>query len=469
MSILDQLVKELQTQQKHTYPAGVHSNPNVHGPNGLFGVSGLERDVISSRVTGKGLASVLPAVGDVKKYPLYPYVTGKTASSGSQVTSSCDYAPTAGNLTTCMQTAQFGLYQFRTRELELDTVGALVDAGERTDLMFVNDPLAQQMGEIWFNIPNRNLALQVGREVLQRFVELGLEFEEELSRQTYSGTGVDNEFWGLELLVTETHYDAKTGLACDSLASDVRDFGDVDISTSAGAAALVAQLVDMYRGRKYLAERMGLDPVQFAFVMRDQVFTEVSDIWPCAFMTSGCVPTNSNVSVNINTDEQIRMRVDMQTNKYLPIDGSRVAVITDVYLPETDLGGNVFSSDIYLLPMRYRNNRPGIWWEYFDYNAGVNQALIDGRMTNFFWIDSGRYLVAKLAPKVFCTQYQVKIEPRLRLEVPQLAGRLMSVGYSLLNHWPDPGNSGLYSIGADGVSTGYNIPNLYDNAGNIIS
>lgn len=468
MTILDQLVKELQAQQKHTYPAGVHSNPNVHGPGGLFGVSGLERDVISSRVSGQGLASVLPVRPSNTKYPLYPYITGKTPATGSQVTSSCEYAPTAGNLKSCLQTAQFGLYQFRTRELELDTVGALVDAGERTDLQFVNDPLAAQIGQLWFGIQDKRMALMAGHEQLMRFVELGMDFEELLSEQLYTGTGVDNEFWGLELLVTETHYDAQTGLSCDALASDVRDFGDVDISTSAGAAALVAQLVDMYRNRKYLADRMGFSPVQFAFVMRDQTFVEVSDIWPCAFMTSGCVPTNSNVSVNINTDEQIRMRVDMQTNKYLPIDGEMVKVITDSWMPETDLGGNVFSSDVYLLPISYRGNRPGIWIEYFDYNNGVNMAIREGRMANNFWIDGGKYLVAQLPPKAFCTQYQVKIEPRLRLELPQLSGRLMNVGYSLLEHWRDSSTSSLYYVNG-GVSTARPHPSLYDNAGNIIS
>lgn len=466
MNILEQLVKELEQARKHTNPVGVHSAPTVHGPDGLFGVSGLERDVISSRVAGPGLASALGTIGSVTRYPLYPYVTGKQPATGSQVTNSCEEAPVAGQLMTCLQTAQFGLYMFSTRELELNKVGALIDAGERTDLRFVNDPLVMQMGSIFMNISNPQLALRVGREVLMRFLEVGMDFQELLSTQVYTGTGLANEFPGLELLVVENHYDAKTGVAC-GLASDVRDFGDVDITTSTGAASLVDHIVSMYRSAKYKAERMGFSPVEFVWVMRDQVFTKVSDIWPCAYMTSGCIPANSNVSVNINTDEQIRVRVAMREGKYLPIDGENVRVITDPWMPEDDLGGNLFSSDIYLLPMMVRGGRRVLFWEYFDYNSGVNQALVDGNLGGGeFWIDGGRYLVVKKPQKNFCVQWQIKIEPRLILETPQLAGRLMNVATTLTEHWIDPGTSSLYASNY-GNPSGYGAPSLYNQWNNV--
>lgn len=461
MSVLDQLIKELQQQQKHTVgPSGAHNSPNVHGPNSLFGVPGLERDVISSRVTSQGLAGMLPAVGSNTKYPLFPYITGKTAASGSQVTSSCSLAPSAGHLQTCLQTAKFGLYQFTTREIELNTIGAKVNAGERMDLRFVNDPLAMQMGRIWLGIPDQQMALQAGRELLMRFVEVGEEFEEVLSTQVYTGNGLTNEFPGLETLVTETHYDAETGTLCPSLASDVRDFGDVSVSTSAGASALVGQLVDMYRRLRYRADAMRFGDVRFVIVMRRQLFQEISDIWPCAFMTSGCVTASDSAPVIVNSDEQIRMRNEMQTQKYLPIDGQRIQVIEDMWMPEEDLGGNVFSSDIYILPMTIRGGELALYWEYFDYNNGVNMAIQTGRLGGT-WIDNGRYLTTALPNVGFCNTWQVKIEPRIILRTPQLAGRLQNVAAAFSEHYIDPGTSSLYSLSDSGVDY-YVAPSLYN-------
>lgn len=452
--------------QKHTVgPVGTHSNPNVHGPQSMFGIAGLERDVISSRVVGNGLAGVLPVIGSNTMTPMFPYITGKTAPSGSQVGSSCEKAPAAGHLKTCIQTAQFGLYQFTTRELEVNTIGRLINAGERVDLRFVNDPLAEQMGRILLQIPDRGMALQAGRELLMRFVEVGMDFEEILSQQLYTGTGLVNEFPGLEILVNETHYDAQTGLECPALRSDVRDFGDVNITTAAGASALVTQLVDMYRQARYNADVMRFGMTDLRFVMRRQTFQVVGDIWPCAFMTSGCIPTNSNVSVNINTDEQLRMRIDMQNNLYLPIDGVRVPVVTDMWMPETDLGNGVHSSDVYLLPFTIRGGELALYWEHFNYGQALSEMNNMGRI-NTIWTDGGRYLTTRLAQVAFCEQFQTKIEPRIILRTPQLAGRLMNVAYSLVEHYRDPAVSSLYYLNG-GVSTSRSQPNLYNQWDNI--
>jgi hypothetical protein len=463
MSILDQLVKEI--QQKHDSPVGTHQGPNVHGPHGLFGVPGLERDVISSRITASGLAAALPVQGSVTKYPLFAYLTGRTTPTGDQPEAHCDDGPVAGNFKSCLQTAQFGIYQFRTRELEINTVGALVNAGETTDLRFVNDPLAEQLGRMFPNITDREFALQLGREVLMRFVDVGYDFQDLVSQQIYTGSGLANEFPGLELLVVESHYDAKTGQLCEALASDVRDFGDVDVTTSPGAQNIVTQLVSMYRENKYNSAGMRMDPVTRAFVMREQLFVEITDVWPCSYLSSRCVPANENVNVHIDTMEQVRMRNEMRSGKFLWIDGERVPVITDNFLPETDLGNNVHSSDIYLLPLTIRGGQPVLYWEHFDYSRGTMQAVRDGRLSNDFWTDRGLYMWHKKPPQNWCTQWQAKIEPRLILRTPQIAGRLMNVAATLDKHWRDPNPASEYYVNG-GVSTGYDPGTLYNNWNN---
>src|SRR3990172_12507912 len=64
-----------QAVYKHTTPSGTPSTPYMHGPGGLFGVSGLERDVISTRISPEGLASALPVRMSTRTNPLYAYIT----------------------------------------------------------------------------------------------------------------------------------------------------------------------------------------------------------------------------------------------------------------------------------------------------------------------------------------------------------------------------------------------------------
>lgn len=465
MSILEQLAKELgQANLNPSFkaPSGTPVGPSIHGPNSLFGVAGLERDVISSRMSSSGLASVLPVVGSVTEYPLYPYITGRTEPTGSQTAAECGDGPTAGNMKTVLQTAQFGSYKFKTRELNVTRVGSVVNAGEVLDQRYVNDPLAEEMAAFVPMVDRAN-ALDYGREVLARFVDVGIEFQDLLSQQIYTGTGTTNEFPGLELLVVENHYDAKTGTLNASLASDVRDFGDVDITTAAGATAIVAELVSMFRYAKHTADGMRLSPVKWVFVMREQLFDELTDIWPCTYMASRCIENNNNFRNVVNGDEQIRLRMEMKQGSYLLIDAMPVEVVTDNSIAETKVGGTgsaTFSSDVWLLPMTIRGGRQVLFWEFFDYSRGAVQAIRDGRATDHFWTDRGRYIWHKQNPVNGCMIWQAECRPRIRLEVPQVAGRLQNVAMTITKHWRDhiPGQS--YYL--DGGVEGYTPDTLYN-------
>lgn len=63
-------------QQKwQSYPQGYKVAPTtpgvpfLHGPGGLFGVAGIERDIFSSHINGEGLASMLPVMTSVATNP----------------------------------------------------------------------------------------------------------------------------------------------------------------------------------------------------------------------------------------------------------------------------------------------------------------------------------------------------------------------------------------------------------------
>ena len=463
--VLDSLIKELQALQKA--PTGTPVGPNVHGPNSMFGVPGLERDIISSRMATKGLASAIPAMGGVTEYPLYPYITGYTAPTGSQPEAECADGPIAGNAKTCLQTAQFGTYKFRTRELNISRLGGLVNAGESTDLRFVNDPMVEMMGAFVPNV-SRDGVLAYGREVMTRFYDVGVAFQDLLMQQLYVGTGTTNEFPGLDLLIVENHYDAKTGQLCAALASDVRDFGDVNITSAAGAAAIVAELVSMVRIARHNADRMGFNPVQFAFAMKAQAFNEISDVWPCSYMTRRCELNSERSTIFVDAESQLNMRSQMRQGSYLLVDDVAVPVIQDDAIAETDLGELVFSSDIYLLPMTIRGGRPALYWEYFDYSKGTVPAIRDGRSETDFWTDGGHYLWHKQPPLNGCMIWQAETRIRVRLETPQLAGRLQNVAYSVSRHFRDTIPGQQYYLNG-GNSSGYSPDTLYNEWSNIPS
>ena len=71
------------TGAKHTTPSGTPTTNYLHGPGGIFGVAGLEQDLISTRVHPQGLIGTLNALGTLTTNPLYAYLTGFAANTGT--------------------------------------------------------------------------------------------------------------------------------------------------------------------------------------------------------------------------------------------------------------------------------------------------------------------------------------------------------------------------------------------------
>jgi hypothetical protein len=165
--------------------------------------------------------------------------------------------------------------------------------------------------------------------------------------------------------------------------------------------------------------------------------------------------------------DMIRMRDEMRNGHYLLIDGAQIPVITDDCMNEdnhavngsTPIGG--FSSDIYIVPFTARGGTiRTLYWEYYDYRNDTLPSAADVRASNFFWSDSGVFLWGLKAPDNWCLEVISKVEPRLILRTPQLAGRLQNVVYVPLQHADDPLPSQNYFVNG-GVSTGRPAPSPY--------
>ena len=472
-SILDQLLDEIERKQKErgskVVASGTVSTNYMHGPGGIFGVSGLEQDLISTRVQPRGLAGMLRSMPTIRTNPLFAYLSGFTAESEPEDTDGvCDNCPTAGNAKSCIQTAQFGRYCYKTKELNLTTVGLQTDRGEFLDLRFVNDPILQQMG----GMLNMNISgsPDLAREVLMAWVSVGVALQNVLTRQVYVGNPANNntgggylEFPGLDILISTGKVDALSGTSCPSLDSDVKDFNYSLVCN--GATDIVEYMQYMFRYLRHNATRMGFDPVEWVITMRPELFYEITSCWPCAYGTYRCnVNSNSDATATLDVGDAIAMRDAMRNGSYLLIDGMKVPVIEDdgileeVEGDDESIESGQYASNIYFVPLSVKGGFGTTYFEYKDYSKTLMPAAADGKMSEMYWTDGGRFAWTK-DNKNWCAIWEALIEPRLILRTPQLAGVIQNVRYQPLQHTRQPFPSDPYF--KDGGDTSRPGPSLY--------
>ena len=456
---------------------GTPSGPYLHGPGGIFGVRGLSRDIISThtQIVGSLAETIpmgttsLPRSENNEIYPLFPYITGFIRSDTQEKDGICDDPEEAGPIKTCILTTQFGRKEFKTREMEVNRPGQVINRGEFTDLNLVNSPLVNEMGGVmagFFGLNNQAAAL-AGREFLMRILEVGVAMQRWVCPQVFTGNPANNsagggykEFPGLDLLIGRNKIDAQVGVACPSLYSDVKSFSyrQVDSTTDPD---IVKVLTTVMRILKSKARKQNMGAVDWRFVMRDELFYALTEIWPCRYTTYRCNNIDSgniDPAGSYSVEAAMRMKYEMRDGSYLLIDGVKYPVILDDCIAEENhadngtipLGG--FASDIYIVPFSimggaYRT----LYWETYNY-AADQLPNITG-LPAFFWSDNGRFLWSIKSPKNWCVDAIVKMEPRLILRTPQLAARITDIAYVPLQHTDDPLPSQDYWVNG-GVATG---------------
>jgi len=174
------------------------------------------------------------------------------------------------------------------------------------------------------------------------------------------------------------------------------------------------------------------------------LFYEITEIWPCAYMTYRCQSDFSATQVNsVDSAALVKMRDDMRgdiftrTGQYLLIDGQRVDVTIDDGIAETMVAGESFRASIYFVPLTVLGGTPVTYWEYFNYdgpNGPLEMAKIFAPGDSYFTSDGGRFLWHKKPPTNFCVQMIAKTEPRVMLLTPMIAARLTGVQYTPVAH-----------------------------------
>lgn len=410
---------------------------------GLFSTYGLDSTVINASLTPRGIDALLPVVKSNELNPLYGFITGFDDEENlTEPDGVCDDAP-SGLMEVCRQTAKFGRYTRGAPEMEVNKLMQVMNGHLTTDL--------QLMG----NLAGTHTLMPTGMSgqagILTSMVRMyltiaGQQLQQKLARQLWTGNPANDsagggymEFPGLEIQVLANKIDSITGVACPAIYPDVKDFNYNSVDST--DYDVVRYLTYLYRWVKHVADRTGLSPVTWVFAMTPSMFSELVEIWPCRYLTNRCTNiSGTNVAV-INDATNITMRDALRNGMYLLIDGQQIPVVLDDGITEEnsatsgELEPGEFASDIYLLPLKVQGGFPVLYWEHMDYSSAfADTSFLQGRQ---FWAtDGGRYMWT-MQNLNYCFKFQAKIEPRVILRTPQLAGRLMHVKYQPLQHLRD--------------------------------
>lgn len=426
-------------------PASVMTAQKLHGLTGTFSTFGLERDIISTHVEPYGIASVLPLLPNNDEDPRYGALTGFSDDIGNEPAEPCDDAPT-GFIKACNLTAQFGRVARSTETIEMDELGLRINRGDFTDLVLrgLNLTGGMSAGMIPENL-NPTQILNI--VTMSQMVSVGVRIHRLLANHMWQGSPANNnvgggyrEFPGLDAQIATAQVDADSGTACPSLDSDVKDFNYNNVDGS-GALDIVQYLSMLEYFIHTLADDTGMLPAEWVFVMRPQLWYELSRVWPILYNTDRvaiALAAATNARVNIDGRENIRERDRMREQMQLAVNGRIYRVVTDTGINEANnqtdanLAAGQFASSIYMVPLRVVGNFPVTFRQHKDYRQAITEfSMLRGKER--FWTDMGVFSWA-FEDEKWCVKLTAKTEQRVVLRTPQLAGRIDNVMYAPLQH-----------------------------------
>lgn len=440
----------------HTKTAGSSNTAQLlFGDTGLFAVFGLESDIITAYVRPTGISAELARRGHifptVIEQPVLGLITGIQDNDAAAVSNPCDDAPT-GYLKACNLFFQSGRLQFDTATIEFDKIFTQLNSGVNTDLRL----RGRLLGVSEADFPRGLTEDQVTKLVfMSEMVKVGMLMargttnQMGLVEQNWQGNIANNsagggykEYPGLDAQITTGHVDASTGTTCPAVDSDVKDFNYLSVASNNAnnVPNIVLYLSMLETYLRHNAVRMGLDPVEWVVVMREELWQELTQYWPIAYNSNrGAEILAGNVRLTLDATDMTAQRDAMRAQMTIAINGRSYPVVTDdgifehTNINNANVPAGSYASSIYMVPMTINGGFPVTYLEYYDYRVGMQQIqALMGKQT--WWTDGGSFSWA-LDPIIkWCTKLSAKTERRIVLRAPQLAGRIDHVLYSPLQH-----------------------------------
>lgn len=444
-------------------PATTPTGSWMHGPGGLFAGTAIDKQVLSLRITPRGISSELRAFPSMYTNPEYGYITGIIEESGqtqpNDECSTCVHAITQS----CVQTAQFGRICGETKTL---TIQRAIERVNRMDVDYqlVNDMFGESFARDFFRGVQRIDNTRVMQlAVAWAMLEVGVIFQNYTVPMVWQGNPANNvgtgyrEFPGLDILIGVNKFDAHSGNACDSLDSDVKEFGynNVNSADAAGNFRIVRLMEYMEAYLYHTASRQNMLPLESIIVMRPELWYELSMIWPVAWMTTRNIVMPAGNTATLDATRIREMVAEMQRDMIMWLNGRRYRVVLDdgifeyTNVNDQNVPAGSFASNIYFVPTRIMGQRDVCFFEHLDYRAG-RQEIADARLQQTYWTDDGRFLWTHETAK-FCFTVSGELKPRILLLTPQLAGRINHVLYTPAQHFKswDPDSDYFWKGGTE--------------------
>lgn len=443
---LDQLIGLMaeDNKKKAISASSVNEATLLTQPGGIFAVTGLDNAVITLHIRPMGIGSLLPAFASNIDDPRYGLIVGVSDTIGSEPVNICDPAPT-GYIKGGTLTAAFGHVTRRTNPIEPHAL-LMEQRGVNTNLQLIGEML--NGGPMSPDVTRRNsLNLVIQSEMYQ----VGVQLDRTLAVMTWQGTpsvntagGGYKEFPGLDVQIATGQKDAETGTTIPAADSIIFNFNGN--SVDGNTLDIVEYMAEAAYHLEDVARRTGVDPVTWVIAMRPELWQELTEIWPCRYLTNRCSTFVSQATnpVVINDDNNVRMRNEMRKTMTLDLNGKQYRVVTDQGIFEKNnantagIPAGFYQSDIYFVPLRIAGNFPATYWEYLNY-ANLNRelaALGMGRDKLPFWTDGGRFLWSLDFYRT-CFDLQATVHPRIVLRTPHLAAKIEDVRYSPMRHLRD--------------------------------
>lgn len=428
------------TKKKALTVASVNNATMLQQPGGIFTVPGMERDVFSTHLVPEGIASFLPSYPATRDDPRYGFLTGFTATTGSEPTMPCDDAP-KGFVKSGTLTAAWGRVMRETQTIEIDKV--LHEARESTSgLRLIGDLLGMTETEIDDSDP-------LDMVVQMEMIGVGVQLERKTSILNWQGNPANNtsgggykEYPGLDRQINTGQVDAETNIAIPSADSLLFDFGHTAVDSTSKDIVEFLSMMEYYLREK--ARRLRMEPVSWLVVMRPELWHQLSMVWPCRYYTNRCTNAAGAAVVTIN-DDGVKVRDAMRQGNYIEINGRRYTVVLDDGIFEHNnattagIPAGSYSSSIYFVPLRVRGNFPVTYFEFINYR-GIDaqlRAMKEGRRQVPFWTNSGRMLWVYI-DNGYCFKLQAKLEDRIILRTPHLAGKVQGIRYTPMQKLDSP-------------------------------
>lgn len=407
----------------------------MHGTGGLFTDACRERQVINAVLAPTGID--FPTFGTTNESPIFSTLTGYSEATGTEPTEPCEAGPIPGTMTVCDISFPLGRKAYSSDTIDVDEVIMNACRGDTRDMMLLGGLDQMPMALDPRGITDQDKSAILNFTVKQQMYGVGRAYQRFVGQQKWTGdpssspTAGYHEFRGLDLMIATGYQDVNTTTACPELDSDVKDF-EGECLTSSTTHNIHTYMSALEATLYFRAMRAGLLPVQWAWVMTPQVWHELTIVWPLMRQVEvairASVPTGAQLNVDASSTQD--MTNAMRNGMSIVVNGRQYPVFVDDGIPVDTTTAPATAatpmSSIYFVPMTILGGTPVTYWEHKDYRAIGQELTAPLTQMLRFWTDDGRYLWT-VDQRLWCFRVHAKMEARLIMRTPQLAGRIDNV------------------------------------------